>query len=80
MVSEQTKKDWKSMKTSELIDALDGADDNTGTIYEALSEREAWKYLLDSISENLVSIEGVQEGIDRLNRHDHKDGKVVVSI
>lgn len=69
------KADLSGLKTSELIDALDHAKENTrDEVLDELESREIMKYLSEQIDDNTSKIEDLKP----LKTHVHKDGKVLV--
>ena len=82
----------ENKKTTELLDLLDKAVERDGnlsddweTIWEELKSREPFYTILnedmeESIPWLVAEIENLKQDIKKLKRHNHHEGRVVISI
>jgi len=80
MVKQKNKKiNPEDMKTSEIIDELneDHSDDEFDELDKEFMSRYPFNYYLES---KLKDFEEQLKELNKLLRHDHKDGKIVIEL
>ena len=80
MTEKEEERPLEKWNTTELIDELDKEGVDTDAIRAELDTRSFPEYYDEWIGNLIGDIDELKEEVSKLNRHDHKDGKVVAEI